>query len=112
MKKYENYKIHWHKFIPFVIAEVKNSEWEGIKSLIKEGTLSGIYNSTGNWYVLEGLDYFWFKKEWWTNRDKNILFSDSMWLRFNEKSDKEKYAMLIDQAKEDIDIIWDKFWNN
>jgi len=111
MRKYKSYKIHWYKFIPFVIAEIINPEWEKVKSLIEKKKLTElpkIYNKNGNWHILEGLDYFWLKKEWWTNKNKDILFNDSMFLRFNGKTDKEKYQMLVDTAKEDIDFIWSK----
>ncbi len=112
MRNVKKYKIHWYRLIPFVIAEIENPEWDRLKPLIEKGelnSLAGIYNTmSGNWYVLEGLDYFWFRKKWLTNIDKDILFSDSMWLRFNGKPDEEKYEMLIDQAKENIDFIWSK----
>ena len=112
MRKHKSHKIYWHRLIPFVIAEVENPEWEKIKPLVEKGELTEvpkIYNENGNWYLLEGLDYFWFKKEWWTNKNKEVLFSDSMFLRFNGKSDKEKYKMLIDRAKEDINELWSIF---
>lgn len=108
-----NYKIIWYRLIPYVIAEMKNSEWKDLQKFSKEKKLkfeilNKIYNSNGNWYILEGLDYFWFRWNIFTNKENNILFSDSMWLRYNEKSDKEKYQMLKREAEESIDDIWNR----
>ena len=113
LEQYRKYKIYWHKLIPFVIAEITNPEWDKLQTLIKEKNLTAIpklYNSNGNWYVLEGLDYFLLEKEWWTDRDENLLFNDSLHSWFNGKPDEEKYKMLIDSAKRDINFIWKSIW--
>ena len=108
-------KIYWYRAIPYVIAEIENPEWEKLKELEKEKKfrfkqLRKIYNSNGNWYILEGLDYFWFGLQIITKKEKEILFSDSCHFSFNEKSDKEKYQMLKEHAKENIDNLWDNFY--
>ena len=108
LKRIVKCKIYWHRHIPFVIAEVINPEWEMLSESEVSKPLLEMYNENGNWYVLEGLDYFLFGKEWWTDTSNEILFNDSMHLWFNGKSDEEKYQMLLKIAKENIDQIKSK----
>jgi len=115
-KKIKVYKIFWYHFIPYVIAELENIEWKKIKEVEKKENfrftgLQDMYNSNGNWYILEGLDYFWFNIRIFTNTSEELLYNDSMHFNFNDKSDKEKFIMLKDIAKNDIKTIWNNFFN-
>jgi len=115
-KKIKIYKIFWYHFIPYVIAELENSEWKAINEVEKKENfkfkaLRDMYNSNGNWYILEGLDYFWFNKQIFTNTEEELLYNDSMHFNFNGKSDKEKFYMLKDIAKDDIKAIWNNFFH-
>jgi len=114
-KLIRNPKIFWYRLIPFVIAEIQNPEWEGLQKAEVERKqkfeqLRKIYNSNGNWYILEGLDYYWFGWQIFTNKEKGILYNDSCHLQFNEKPDGKKFKMLEEQAREDIDNLWNNFY--
>lgn len=107
-----NYKIYWYRLIPFVIAECRNREWNLLEPLIKTKKLTmltKIYNTNGNWYVLEGLDYFFLGSHIYSS--DRFLFSDSMSLRFLEMSDENRRISLIEEAQEDIDKFWSNFYN-
>jgi len=115
-KQILTYKIFWHRLIPFVIAEIRNHEWEGILKIEFEKKkkfkmLRQMYNKSGNWYILEGLDYFWFGKCIFTNTDKEVLYNDSLKLRFTEKEDSVVYNALVDDAKSDINNMWKEFYS-
>jgi len=107
-KRVANYKIYWYKLIPFVIAEISNPEWESLQPLIRENkisSLSKMYNKNGNWYVLEGLDYFFLGRNIYT-RD-GFLFSDSLKFYYIElKTDKLRWDGLIEEAKSNIDEFY------
>jgi len=118
-----NHKIYWYRCIPFVIAKVTNPEWELLKPLIKEKKLTMIaemYNDDGSWYILEGIDYFYFKKFIYSSSNKEFLFSDTMKLRYtgsifsdnkaDKISDKEKKKCLINDAKGEIDNFWENIF--
>jgi len=114
-KEILNYKIFWYKCVPFVIAEVKNREWGRLEEIEKkEGKtleiLKQMYNSNGNWYIVEGLDYFWFHRQLFTKQKEEVLFNDSMHLQYNGKSDNEKFKMLKEHAQADMDSIWNKIF--
>lgn len=106
-KRIASYKIYWYKLIPFIIAEILNPEWDKLEPMIKEGkltTLTEMYNKNGNWYILEGLDYFYLGRHIYT--EDGFLFGDSMHFRHIKLSDKKKYQSLVDEAKENIDEFW------
>lgn len=110
-KKVSSFKIIWHRFIPFVIAEMINSEWKELEPLVLEGKLpilSEVYNKSGNWYVIEGLDYFFFGIQILTSVEKHFLFNDSTNFGFMGMPDEQRYSNLISQTKFDIDLYWDK----
>ncbi len=114
-KRIKSYKIIWHRLIPFVIAEIHNHEWEDILKLEKEKkasfpALHKMYNKDGNWYIIEGLDYFWFNWKIFTKTYSEFLFDDSLHLQYNGMPDEERYKNLIKRTKEDIDSKWDKFY--
>jgi hypothetical protein len=111
--KVKEYKIYWYRLIPFVIAEIINPEWEKLQPLIKEGkvsTLLKIYNTNGNWYVLEGLDLFLFERLIFSS--KGFLFSDSLCYQYINLKDEAKYKRLLNEAHEDIDNFWKNFTIN
>lgn len=108
-KQILNYKIYWYKLIPYIIAEIENKEWKALLPLIKKKllpTIERLYNKNGNWYVLEGLDYFFFGKSIYSSSHKDFLFSDSLKLACEDLSDENKYKQLRYEAKEDIDNFY------
>jgi len=114
-KRIAKYKIHWYRGFPYVIAEVINTEWKGLQKLMKEKghalpMIKRMYNSNGNWYLLESLSYFFLGRTLFKNKNE-FLFNDSLHFNFDGKSDEEKYKMLIGYAKNDIDVFWSEFYS-
>lgn len=110
LRKLNNYKIYWHRWVPFVIAEVRNVEYENLKRLgITEQfpMLLTMWNENGNFYILEGLDYFLFGKQWYTKKEHSRVFGDSMRMNCEGLTDSEKMKLLIDDAIYDIDLWLD-----
>ena len=115
-KSIVKHTIHWYKLFPYVISEMKNPEWSSLLKAEKEKhfvlkLVRKIYNSNGNWYILEGLDYFWFDLQIFTNRSTGILYNDSCYANFQDLSDKKRYERLKEIAQENIDKKWNNFYS-
>lgn len=110
LRHFVDYKIYWHRFVPFVIAEAKNHEWEKLREGVEAGkfpVLSKIWNSDGGWYICEGLDFFLFGREWYTSTEHHRIFGDSMQLNCYGLPDDSKWNLLYEDAIYDIDLILD-----
>ena len=108
-----NYKIYWYRLIPYVIAECINHEWSTLKPLIlskKLTQLPKLYNSNNNWYILEGLDYFFLGRHIYSS--DCFLFGDSLHLQFQDLSDEDRKIRLIEEAQSDINNFWVDFYNS
>ncbi len=109
-KAFEHHLWYWHKGIPFVVAEVKNPEFDKLLS-IKERIplLLEMYNKDGNWFVLEH-PLYWFLGIG-LGRYNNWCFYDSLHMEHTKMTDDQRWQSLIDKAEWDIDNFYKKIFN-
>lgn len=102
-KKYVRFhRWYWYKLIPFVVADVKNHEWEKIPKLKEFTSLKQIYNYDGGWYILENPLF------WYLGVGSEFCLYDSLHMEHRDMSEDHRWLSMIEYAKCDIDEFWEQ----